>query len=57
MLIFSRQNIKVMLKLRKGSDKMINNKLTTSKYEGAFLLKNKEDIRVKQKNTRIILCK
>lgn len=57
MLIYSRQNIKVMLKLRKGSDKMINNKLTTSKYEGAFLLKNKGNIRVKQKNTRIILCK
>ena len=57
MLIYSRQNIKVMLKLRKGSDKMINSKLTTSKYEGAFLLKNKENIRVKQKNTRIILCK
>ena len=57
MLIYSRQNIKVMLKLRKGSDKMIKVKLTTSKYEGAFLLKNKGNIRIKQKNTRIILCK
>ena len=39
MLIYSRQNIKVMLKLRKGSDKMIKVKLTTSKYGGGIFIK------------------